>query len=74
MTNWLDLQEGLNRLTQALRESGQLGNKKDRSEDSDQDSTPTPENTTADSKTVPDGIPVGVMFLPGRENRKKPHL
>ena len=71
MTTWLDLQEALNDLTQALRESGQLGNGKGQSEDSDQDSKPTPEKTTAEPKTTPDGIPVGVMFLPGRPKRKK---
>ena len=71
MTTWLDLQEGLNRLTQALRESGQLGNGKDQSEDSDQDSTPTPEKATTESKATPDDIPVGVMFLPGPPKRKK---
>ena len=71
MTTLLDLQDGLNRLTQALRESGQLGNGKCQSEDSDQDSKPTPKKTTTESKTTPDGIPVGVMFLPGRPKRKK---
>lgn len=71
MTTWLDLQEGLNNFTQLLRERGDLGNGKDQSEDSDQDSTPTPEKTTTESKATPGDLPVGVMFLSGRPKRKK---
>ena len=74
MTTWLDLQDKFNAMILELTESGRLAKRKDLTEDSDQDSTPTPAEPTAESKTVPDGIPVGVMFLPGRENRKKPHL
>ena len=71
MTTWLDLQDDYNELIRKLRERGYSVNGKGQSEDSDQDSTPTPAETTAEPKTTPDGIPVGVMFLPGRENKKK---
>ena len=71
MTTWLDLQEDFNELIRTLKERERSVREKDQSEDSDQDSTPTPEKATTESKTTPDGIPVGVMFLPGPPKRKK---
>ena len=71
MTTWADLLEEYKDMIRELNEHARLVNETDQSEDSDQDSKPTPKKTTTESKTTPDGIPVGVMFLPGRPKRKK---
>ena len=71
MTTWSDLQDAFNDMIRELTESGRLAKPKHQSEDSDQDSTPTPGEITAEPKTTPDGIPIGVMLLPGQPRRKK---